>query len=481
MYFGEQYNRIVNEFQTSITSITSLFSQQSRSAVLSTCQRNAQLQVFWDSQGIHAKLTIDADAIVGTWVDISSRINDLIERKRQNILTPIDITTQDRQAFDEWNALVQATRAFDREIEDANAEIQDLKNSVAATSLTELNDRKSLLTAIDIRYRPGVKALCSSHRDANVHRIQIEGDLRSCTEQLDQHRNTAFATYQADVNEILHSTTNFQISSLEPANRRQDYYSVYRLKILENEIPLSVRDGAPPTPTFSNTVSAGDRNSLAFAIYLASLKTFDTLTDTILVFDDPLSSQDETRTRDTITNIVTNVLETEQIIVLSHRRDFLANIWTDAIKLNGFGSSDATSLQITGGTESRIEPWDIEEYRRGDRRRIEKEFELYISERQGDKEKIVTNIRPFLERHLRHSYSALLFTHQTLGQMITVLSDSNQAAGINISSVAIDQLRRINEYTRQFMHDDVLINRDEIDGEQLANFVRRTLDFIRNR
>ena len=63
--------------------------------------------------------------------------------------------------------------------------------------------------------------------------------------------------------------------------------------------------------------------------------------------------------------------------------------------------------------------------------------------------------------------------------MITVLSDPVQTVNLNISQSAIEELKRINEYTRQFMHGDVLINRNEIDGEQLAIFVKRTLNLIR--
>ncbi len=481
VYFGEQYNRIVHDFQTRVKSITDSFGQQSRATMVSSYQRNAQLRVFWESHGIDTALKIDVDAIEEKWQDTSAKIDTLIEEKRQDFLTPISVTDLDRQAFDEWNRLSQQTRSYDREVVTANNAIQELKERVAATTLTELSDRKAHLKAVEIRFQPEVKTLCDAHSSADDQRNQAEEGLRACTEQLDQHRGTAFATYQDHVNQILRSTTNFEISSLEPANRRQDYYSVYGLKILDSEIPLTPRDGGPPGPVFSNTLSAGDRNSLAFAFYLASLKTLDALSDTILVFDDPLSSQDETRTRDTITNIVSNVLESRQVIVLSHRRDFLAQIWDDANSLRGLDSSELVSLEITGGTESRIEHWDIDEYRYGDRRRMEREFELFHSERRGDKEKILSNIRPFLEQHLQHTYSTFVNTHQSLGEMITVLSDPVQTVGLNISQSAIEELKRINEYTRQFMHSDVLINRNEIDGEQLAIFVKRTLDLIRNR
>ena len=286
--------------------------------------------MFWESHGIDTALKIDVDAIAAKWQDTSAKIDNLIEQKRQDILTPVNITDLDRKALDEWNRLSRQTRSYDREVVTANNAIQELKQRVAATTLTELNDRKAHLNAVAIRFQPEVKTLCDAHSSAIDQRNQAEADLRACTEQLDQHRGAAFATYQDHVNQILRVTTNFEISSLEPANRRQDYYSVYVLKILGAEIPLTSRDGEPPGPVFSNTLSAGDRNSLAFAFYLASLKTLDALSDTILVFDDPLSSQDETRTRDTITNIVSNVLESRQVIVLSHRRDFLAQIGDDA-------------------------------------------------------------------------------------------------------------------------------------------------------
>ena len=243
------------------------------------------------------------------------------------ILVPFTVSEQDRNTFERWNSIVASVNLVNRAIDATNAKIRQLKDRVSSTELTALVERKSALETTRARHQPDVKDLCDSFAQHKFDFQKVDNQLKACTHQLDQHRLDAFESYQQDVNNTLQLTTNFQISTLEHANRRQDYYCTYKLEILGEQIPLNARPNDPPKPHFSNTLSAGDRNSLAFAIYLASLKTFDNTNDTILVFDDPLSSQDDSRTRETLSSIVSQFQKVEQTIVLSHRRGFLARVW----------------------------------------------------------------------------------------------------------------------------------------------------------
>ena len=481
VYFGDMYTRFVTEFQTNVDLFTQSFDKNARTTFNSTHDQNTQLQIVWEPHGIAIDLSLDIDTISRPWKDISKRIEELIATKREDILAPVTVSEQDRQAFKNWNSIVASVHLVNGAIEATNTKIQELKDRVSSTELAELTERKSALVALNTRYGPRVKNLCESLAQYNADFVEVENQLRTCTDQLDQHRLDAFQSYQQDVNDILQLTTNFQISSLEHANRRQDYYCVYKLKILGNEIPLTARPSDPPTPVFSNTLSAGDRNCLAFSIYVASLKTFDNLNDAILVFDDPLSSQDENRTRETISRIISQFETVEQIIVLSHRPQFLSRVWHEIGLSANFDENDRATLQITGGTESRIESWDIQAYREGNRRKVEKEIDSYVKERVGDKIKIARHIRPFLEGYLTYVYPTLISVDDTLGQIIIKLQNPPASFGNSMSENSIETLQQPNVYTRDFHHANVHINEDDINEQELSTFVDMALKFIRNR
>ncbi len=79
---------------------------------------------------------------------------------------------------------------------------------------------------------------------------------------------------------------------------------------------------ADAIPTFRNTLSAGDKTTLALAFFLAKLDSDTTLNCKTLVVDDPLSSHDSHRRRETVNAIKDLCGRCLQVIVLSHD-DFL--------------------------------------------------------------------------------------------------------------------------------------------------------------
>ncbi len=83
-------------------------------------------------------------------------------------------------------------------------------------------------------------------------------------------------------------------------------------------------------PSFRNTLSAGDRNTLALAFFFASLDRDPALADKIVVIDDPMTSLDEHRSLTTVHEMRQLHDRVSQMIVLSHSKPFLLGVWNDA-------------------------------------------------------------------------------------------------------------------------------------------------------
>ena len=124
-------------------------------------------------------------------------------------------------------------------------------------------------------------------------------------------------------------------------------------KILINSVSVELGDDRTPVnvPSFRNTLSAGDRSTLALALFIAQLERDPNLKDKIVVLDDPLTSQDRSRRTATQTIICNLAKEVKQVFVLSHDPYFLRALW-DGYK--GGGSIKSFQfLRMGNGTSTR--------------------------------------------------------------------------------------------------------------------------------
>jgi wobble nucleotide-excising tRNase len=137
--------------------------------------------------------------------------------------------------------------------------------------------------------------------------------------------------------------------------------SSYQLVI--NKTRVDIGDGRTPLdrPSFKNTLSGGDRSTLALAFFLADLERDPDRQSRIVVFDDPMSSQDAFRRRQTIHEIRRTGRECAQVIVLSHDAAFLRQVWEKC------PSDQRAAVQLADhlAQGSKITPCDLEEACKG--------------------------------------------------------------------------------------------------------------------
>jgi wobble nucleotide-excising tRNase len=179
--------------------------------------------------------------------------------------------------------------------------------------------------------------------------------------------------------------------------RANQSYSDFAFMILEKPVPLTSRqdDGA----CFENTLSEGDKSTLAFAFFIAALEKTPDLDKQIVIFDDPLSSLDENRRHATASLLLEISPKLRQLCIFTHKKDFL-EILFDKISNNKV-------LQIRSDRKngSRLEVFDVEENRKSDYVRMVEEMERYAVEDFGPTpETIQGNIRRIFEIVLKTKY-----------------------------------------------------------------------------
>ena len=238
-------------------------------------------------------------------------------------------------------------------------------------------------------------------------------------------------------------------------------------QIVINGLPVSLQ-GKSDCPCFQNTLSEGEKNTLSFAFFVTYLKQKGDLLNTIVVFDDPLSSMDDYRRVKTAEIIRDLAKETKQMIVLTHKKDFLL-ILSD--KLN---SVQVLSLKKDNANGSSIVPFDIESERKTDQQRIIEKLVRYLDEDICDVKTIQGDIRICLENSLRYKYFRYLCGASTLGKICDVLKKEDK-----LSEDLLCDLRDLNEISSPMHHGSHEFNPiREMDRSELLPHVKKTLQVL---
>src|SRR5205085_5335829 len=97
----------------------------------------------------------------------------------------------------------------------------------------------------------------------------------------------------------------------------------YQIVINQNAVDLGDPQTPLDRPSFKNTLSSGDRSTLALAFFLAELEQDPLRVRKTVVFDDPFTSLDAFRRNQTVHQIHRCAEGCLQVVVLSHDPGFL--------------------------------------------------------------------------------------------------------------------------------------------------------------
>jgi wobble nucleotide-excising tRNase len=281
--------------------------------------------------------------------------------------------------------------------------------------------------------------------------------------------------YERRINALLDAfNAGFTITETKHSYPAGIASSNYQLVI--NNTAIDVGDGDTPsdTPSFKNTLSGGDRTTLALAFFLAHLERDKELARKIVVFDDPLNSQDAFRRRQTVHEIMKVAGQCAQVIVLSHDATFLKQVWDKA------PAAERISLTIADhrAQGSKLMPIDLEKACQGRTATDIDDLQTYVTTGAGNLLDLIRKMRVVLETYCWTTYPTSFQAAQDwLGEIVRKTRESGSAHPI---AALYDELDQINDYTSQYYHGEDVADAtpDQIDPTELTGYVRRTLKIV---
>jgi len=475
-YFSEGYEALKRDIGAVQIEITRLHGGNAPANFERSIRALVERRGFWKDFCELPEVTLDSGAVVAAWQAARDAVLASIAAKKSAPLEHAELSAEAIALLTVYNDEVSRVQELNRQFRDANSKVALVKEQAAAGNVAALTSDLATLQAVKARHEPANVVLCNAYLAEQAAKAATEQLRDQARTALDQYRTTIFPTYETAINEYLRRfNAGYRLSSLTSQNTRAGSSCTFNVVINAVAVPAASANAAPGEPSFRNTLSAGDRNTLALAFFFASLDQDATRADRIVVIDDPMTSLDEHRTLTTVQEVRQLSAQVNQVIVLSHTKPFLCQIWQGADPT--IRSAMIVTREAAG---SGLAVWDVSadaetEYDRN--HRVLREF----LGGQGDRRVVATAVRPVLEGFLRVAVPEHYLPGTMIGRFINdrvrpALGSPNQIFDLAVTT----ELQSLVEYANQFHHDTnpAWMTQAINDGE-LQGFVGRTLAFVK--
>ena len=474
--FSERYNTLQARISDMHRQIDAEFGEAAIGRLNVRAQQNNAAVEFWSRYCTFdpAPLKVTED-IPDTMRALRVAAMTLLDRKGHKPLEAIQRDDNFRAAAARYEIAQAKVRQISDSIRNVNALISAKKEETGAANVLTAQTELARRRAVKVRHSEPIARLCVEYARLIEKKAQIDrrkGEIRA---QLNAYTLRMMRPYEQRINEYLDSfNAGFRITETMHGYPGGTAASTYRLLI--DNYTVDVGDGRTPTsrPSFKNTLSSGDRTTLALAFFLAHIEQDQELPAKTVVFDDPFGSQDAFRRRQTVHEIAKVGGKCAQAIVLSHDATFLKQVWDKAPT----GERVALSLADHRVQGMKIVPVDLERACQGRTATDIDALLTYLTTGTGTPVDLIRKMRTVLETHCWITYPASFQNGQNwLGEIVSKIREGGDQ---HPAQALYDELDQINEYTREHHHGEDLVDarHPQIDTQELTGYIKRTLRIV---
>lgn len=471
-YFSEAYAALKAEITQMIERMSTDFSQEAMLGLQRSISSNSSHSEFWKGYVAGDYPAADFDALKNAWTTLQNAINSYLKRKAAAPLESLTLEKEAKEAFRSFGTVTKKVVEYNARVEAMNVLIGAKKKkaaggnqALAETKLEELRNAKNRHT------NEVIKNLCEEYNQLLKNKETLEGAKANAKTALETYAKGVLSKYESGINEHLNRFgAGFKICNTGTKYPGGKPTTDYQLSIDDTPVNLGESKTASTGPCFKNTLSAGDKSTLAFSFFVAQLESDPDLSNKIVVFDDPVSSLDSNRRHCTQQVVRSLCQKAKQVVVLSHDPQFLLSIWSDE-KL-----STVKNLQIVrSGQASDMGEWDIEKATRDTYLQNYFSLDEYIEKGNVPTRDIARCIRPLLEGNLRLRFPKAFTRNEWLGDFIAKIRSAASTDPLSMLKPKLSELEALNEYSKSFHHDP---DNAKLDDAELQSYSARALRFV---
>lgn len=431
---------------------------------------------FWSRFCEVAEFTLDTAAIGRDWRAAREAVVAQLTSKQAAPLERMEVSDETRAFVATYEAHRETITMVNQRLQEANQAIGVAKERAATANSAVLAADLTGLEAVKARHAPETAALCDDYLRERATKGATERLRDQARADLEQHRTTVFPGYQTAINLYLSRfNAGFRLDSVTYADTRGGPTCTYNVLINNTQVPIGGADPAPGEPSFRNTLSSGDRNTLALAFFFASLGQDAGLANKVVVIDDPISSLDEHRALTTVQEIRRLAERATQVIVLSHNKPFLCRLW------EGADSTVRAALEVArDGVGSTLRAWDVAQDSITEHDRRHARLRDFLAHGTGNMGEVARSIRPHLEAFFRVACPGHFPPGTLLGPFLNACRQNLGTPQQILDRAATEELQELVDYANRFHHDtNPAWETEAINDGELRGYVDRALGFVR--
>lgn len=472
-YFSEAYDGLKRDVAQQILILNNTHGGAAALTFERSVREAEQRRTFWSAFLQAPEITVDTAALTRAWDQARNAVAGALAAKQAAPLESSMLSEATLAAIAVYEAAKVDITACSDSLLACNAQIALVQERAATANVALLTSDLARLRSIQARYSAVVAPRCAAYLAEKAAKIQTEGLRDQARVALDNYRQNIFPACQNVINDYLaRFNAGFRLDQVESVNTRGGSACSYSVLINNEAVPQTAEAG----PSFSNTLSAGDRNALALAFFFASLEQDQQLPQKIVVIDDPMTSLDEHRSLTTVQEVRRLLPRVAQVIVLSHSKPFLCNLW------EGASTADRSAIRIIrAAAGSTFTHWDVRQdcITEHDRRHELVTTYLQVADPAVERQ-VAAALRPILEAFARVAYPATFPPGGLLGPFIGICEQRVNTPAQILEQADILELRALLDYANLFHHDsNPAWATQAINDQALVNFAQRTLAFTR--
>jgi len=467
-FFSKAYANFKQEILANLEVTQRILPQGKALSLLGQTQSNKAYSEFW-ADHIEVNLpTIPDENLESVWSETRKLFIDHLERKAATPLESIEINDKLRNATNSYANLKTQIEDYNCSIDTVNQRIAAKKDEVKEVNILDVQKELDRLQNVGIRFSEDVDELCLKYIELKDKKKDLKAQKKETETFLNEHTSRLLNAYQGKINDYLDKFgAGFKIAKTKGGYEGRKPNLTYMISI--NDVAFDLEATQRPQ-CFKNTLSSGDKSTLAFAFFLSRLDLDTELQNKIIVFDDPIASLDAHRKVCTQQEISRIAHSSKQLIVLSHDSHFLKRIW---IETKEIGIKELCIKETSQGNV--ISPWDVTEATMSQYFKDYSLLSRYLEKPENvDPNLVVNRIRPLLEGYLRMRYHGSFGRNVWLGGMIDIIQNAVDAA-LSTQKPYLHELSSINGYSKEPHH---FGTKGDDNETQLKSFVKRTLNLI---
>lgn len=324
-YFSEECQSLLFEIRDLKQKAENNFTEDKIEILIKALNSNNKNCVFWHSLSKEITSKIDFDDNLKEKIKIySDTLLRLLNKKSEDSLSKIEINQKDLENIEIYKEINKFVTSYNLRVDEENKKIDALKNANGDIDKikTQFSEKEIIFRCNKTAfYDDKTKDEFEKYKERILERKNKKERLDLLKDETHESSLNVLKKYQKSINDFLQFiNVDFRISKVEKkADSTSKETLVYAIKLRGESFDPNGSKAKPYN--LSNTLSSGDRSTLAFAFFLAKLEHIN-LSDTILVFDDPITSLDFFRKQQTSKKILALSKQASQVIVLSHSLEF---------------------------------------------------------------------------------------------------------------------------------------------------------------